>query len=186
MDLGNVGSRGRDKDIMASVSTAVLEDLAVNFFLRRQAWCRDRRTWATRRQGRVVRSRMDYILGSGRWIFQNVAVWIPRHNSDHFMVVGSLHGSSPREHSRYLGSRTRLPLRPPGRQTRTRADKLFTELRRAVPKPDKQAPHQKSWISADTWRLVNKRVSTRRESGRDQRRLRKSGRTIQASLKEYR
>ena len=34
------------------------------------------------RQGREVRSQMDYILGSDHWIFQNVAVRDPEHNSD--------------------------------------------------------------------------------------------------------
>ena len=48
-----------------------------------------------------------------------MAVRDPRHNSDHFMVVGCLCGASPREHSCYLGRRTRIPLRRPGRQIRT-------------------------------------------------------------------
>ena len=39
---------------------------------------------------------MDYILGSDRRIFQNVAVRDSRHNSDNFIVVGCLHGSSLR------------------------------------------------------------------------------------------
>ena len=133
---------------MAVVATAGLEDLEVNFFPRRRAWCRDRRTWATKRQGRVVRSQTGYIIGSDRWIFQNVAVWDPRHNFYYFVVVGSLHGASPREHYCYLGRSTRLPLRPTGRQTRTREDKLFTELRRAVPKLEKRAVRHNSWILA--------------------------------------
>ena len=97
-----------------------------------------------RRKGRVVKSRTDYILGSDRRIFYNMAVWDPMHNSNHFMVVGSLCGASLREHYRYLGIRTRLPLRLTGRQMRTRADKIFSELRRAFPKPDKQAARHNS------------------------------------------
>ena len=50
------------------------------------------------------------ILGSNRWNFQNVAVRYPRHNSDHFVVMGCLRGASLREHLRYLGRRTCLPL----------------------------------------------------------------------------
>ena len=38
----------------------------------------------------------------------------------------------------------------------------------------------------EMWRLVNKRVSTRREPGQEQRRLRRLGRAIQAALKEDR
>ena len=40
------------------------------------------------RQGMVVRSCMKYILGSDHWIFQNVDVRDPRHNSNHIMVIG--------------------------------------------------------------------------------------------------
>ena len=54
------------------------------------------------RQGREVRSRADYILGSDRRIFQSVAVRDPRHNSDHYMFLGCLRGTSPRENSHYL------------------------------------------------------------------------------------
>ena len=97
--------------------------------------------------GRVVRSQTDYILGSDRRIFQNVAVQYPRHNSDHYMVIQYLCGVSPREHSRYLGYRTPLPLRPPGHQRRMQADKIVSELRRVVPKMDKWAVHHNLYIS---------------------------------------
>ena len=163
-----------------------MEDLAGFFFPRQQTWCQDWRIWSTVRQGRVVQSRTDYILGSNRQMFHNVAVRDPRNNSYHFMVVGCLHGASPREPSCYLGCRTCLPLRLPGRQTITRAEKLFAELRCAVPKPDKRIAHHKSWISTETWRLVNERVSTRRDPGRYQRRLRRLGRAIRALIKEDR
>ena len=93
VELEKTGSRERDKEIVAAVATAGLEDTKGHHLLpRRRARCRDRRTWSMRRQGRVVRSRTDYILGSDRQIFHNVTVWDPSHNSDHFMVVGSMHG----------------------------------------------------------------------------------------------
>ena len=69
-----------------------------HFFPRQRAWCRYLRTWVKVRQGRVVRSQTDYILGSDRWIFQNMAVRDQRYNYDYFMVVGSLHRASLREH----------------------------------------------------------------------------------------
>ena len=124
-----------------------------------------------RRKGRVVRSRTDYIMGSDRQILQNVAVWDPRHNSDHSMVMGSLRGYLLREHSHYLGSRTSLPLCPPECQTRTRADNLFAELRRTFPKPYRRTARHNSWISEETWTLVGKRFSTRRKPNWDQQRL---------------
>ena len=66
-------------------------------------------------QRREVRSQMDYILGSNRRIFQNVAVWDPRNNSEHYMVMGCLLYAYLGRHSNYLGRRTRLP--PPSTQT---------------------------------------------------------------------
>ena len=101
------------------------------------------------RQGRVMWSRTYYILGSDRRIFHNVAVRYLRHNSDHFMVLGSLSGSSTREHYCCLRRRTRLPLHRYVRQTKTRADKIFAELQRAAPKPDKRSARHNSWILAE-------------------------------------
>ena len=73
--------------------TEGLEDMVHHFMPRGRRWCRDRRTWDMRRQGQVVRSRTDYILGTDRHLFQNVAVRDPRHNTDHYMVLGCLPGT---------------------------------------------------------------------------------------------
>ena len=130
-----------------------------------------------------MRSRTDYFLGSNRKVFQKVAVWDLRHNSNQFMVMGGLCGASLGEHLHNLRLRTRIPLRPPRRQTRTQADNIFTELRRTVPNPDKQAARHNSWILDRTWRLVDKRVSTRREPGRNQTSLIWLGWVIREALK---
>ena len=80
----------------------------------------------------------------------------------------------------------RLPLRSPARQTRMQADKIFAELKRAVPKTDKGVAHHNSWIFKAAWRLVDERVFARREPGRDQVRIIRLGRAIRAALKEDR
>ena len=97
-----------------------------------------------------MRSRTDYFLGSNRKVFQKVAVWDLRHNSNQFMVMGGLCGASLGEHLHNLRLRTCIPLRPPRRQTRTQADNIFTELRRTVPNPDKQAARHNSCILEET------------------------------------
>ena len=75
VELVKTGSRGKEEEITAAVATAGLEDMAGHhFFLSRRAWCQDWRTCSMRRQGRVVRSRTDYILGSDCRIFQNLDV----------------------------------------------------------------------------------------------------------------
>ena len=63
-----------------------------------------------------------------------------------------------------------------------REDKLFRDLRRAVPKPHEREKHRNVWISEETWRLANERVSARRGT-RVRARLRRLGRAVRASLK---
>ena len=67
------------------------------------------------REGREVWSRTDYNLGTDRRLFGNVSVRDPRHNSDHYMVLGCLHSAPLREHARYLGGEQAPPLPPTDR-----------------------------------------------------------------------
>ena len=73
-----------------------------------------------------------------------------------------------------------MPLTPP--REPTREDKLFGDLRRAVPKPHMREHHRNAWISNETWKLVDEQVSTKR-GPRVHARLRRLGRAILASLK---
>ena len=132
------------------------------------------------REGREVQYRTDYILGTDYRLFENVSVQDPRHNSDHYTVLGCLHSAHLREHARYLGGRKRLPLLPS--TAPTREDGIFAALRRAVPKPLDKEVRKKAWILAATWRLVDKRVSVRRDLAKDQVLIWKLGRAIKASL----
>ena len=115
--------------------------------------------WGMLRKGREVRSRTDYILGTDRRLFRNVTVPDPRHNSDHYMVLGCLPSAPLTEKKRYLGGQKRWPVRPPVKPSRT--DELFAALRRAVPRAKPQEARQNAWISAETWRLIDERVSAR-------------------------
>ena len=54
------------------------------------------------RKGKVIRSRTEYLLGTDRTLFRNMAVQDPRHNSDHYMVVVQLRGGKAREHIRLI------------------------------------------------------------------------------------
>ena len=88
-DLGETASDGRGTEIVAALTEAGVEDMMAHFLPRKLPWGRERRTWIMVREGRVIRSRTDYLLGTDRSLFRNVAVRDPRH-SDHFMVVGHL------------------------------------------------------------------------------------------------
>ena len=136
------------------------------------------------RKGQVVRYRTDYSMGTDSRLFKNVAVRDPRHNTDHYMVLGFLPSAPLSETKRYLGGRKRWPVRLPTEPSRT--DTLFAALRRAVPKPTPRKARQNAWILAETWQLVDKRVSTRRDPryGKADRRM--LGKEITASLAHVR
>ena len=132
------------------------------------------------REGKFVRSRTDYLIGTDRSLFRNVSVRDPRHNSDHLMVVGCLHSVPAREHTKYLKGQKKLPLQPTTEPTRE--DGIFLALRRAVPKPHARERRTNKWISEETWRLVGERVSARWGT-RGKARIRRLSREIAASLK---
>ena len=123
----------REKKIAAALASRVLEDISAHFLPHRSSWCRDRRMWSMVQTGRKVRYWTDYILGTDLCLFWNVSVQDPRHNLDHYLILGCLCSALLREHSEYLGRRKRPPLLPPTNPTRE--DGLFANLQRAVPKP---------------------------------------------------
>ena len=90
----------REEDIAATMATNGLEDMSAHFLPRRRPWCRDGRTWSMLKKGREVQYRKDYILGTDRRLFGNVSIREPRHNSDHYMVLGCLNSASLTEHTR--------------------------------------------------------------------------------------
>ena len=68
------------------------------------------------------------------------------------------------------------------RRRLTREDELFGDLRRAVLKPHPREQQRNAWISKETWRLIDERVTERRKP-RAQLGMRRLGRAIQTSLK---
>ena len=84
--LERMGGRWLDKEIALVVETVGIEDISAHFLQKWRAWNWYQRPWAVVKQGRLMRSRTDYILGSDHQIFQNVDVQKPPHKS------GPLHG----------------------------------------------------------------------------------------------
>ena len=170
----------RGEDIAADLATEGLEDMSAHFLLRRRPWFRDGRTWSILHKGREVRSRTDYTLGTDIRLFGNISVRDPRHNSDHYLVLGCLHSASLKEHMWYLGGWKKIPLQLPTEPTRE--DEILADLRRAVPKAQAREARRNEWISAATWRLVDERVSARRYPEKGRTIIRRLGRAIKASL----
>ena len=100
----------RGAEISAALTEAGLEDMAAHFLPRKRRWGRERWTWAMVRGGEAVRSGTDYILGTDRRLFTNVAVSDPRYNSDHYMVMGILRGGTAKAHDKYIAGRRKVPM----------------------------------------------------------------------------
>ena len=135
-DLGDTTSDGRGTEIAAALTEAGVEEMMAHFLPRKRLWGSERRTWSMVREGRVIRSRTDYLLGTDISLFRNMAVRDPIHNSDHYIVVGHLQCETAQEHARYIKGRRKMPLQLP--KEPTREDELFGDLRRAVPKPQER------------------------------------------------
>ena len=98
--------------------------------------------------------------------------------------MGCPHSAPLRHNARYLGGRKQLPLLPP--TAPMREDRIFAALQRAVPKPLVREARKNAWILAEIWRLVNERVSARRDLAKDQALIRRLGRSIKSILQKDR
>ena len=92
--------------------------MSVHFFLHRKYWGRGGSMCIMYQGGREVRSCMDYLLGAYFRLFRNVSVRESRHNTDQYMILGSLCSAALREYTQYLGRRKYSPLRPTRNSTR--------------------------------------------------------------------
>ena len=74
-----------------------LMNMGVHLLPHRKPWLKDRSMWIIQRDGQEVRSRTDYILGTDRRLFQDVAAWDTRQYLGHYMVLGSLRGEPEKD-----------------------------------------------------------------------------------------
>ena len=67
-------SRAWDEDIVEAMAAAGLEYLSGHFLPHHKPWLKDSRKWCMCRRGRELPSRTNYILGTDRFLIQNVVV----------------------------------------------------------------------------------------------------------------
>ena len=177
----NQDERGAEiTDALASMEDLLLHSKPRERYAHRQTWWQER-------DGSTIRSRCDYILGFDRRMFLNVCLKDPRcFNSDHLMMVGKITSATRSRNRSYLRSRTRYPLGPPRRGPLTQVDLIFQELQRAVDPPPPRERSHRSWISANTWKLVDARASLRRVSPFDRTAYRQKDREVKAAIKDDR
>ena len=87
-DLANTEEADQDKEIAAYLVEARLEYILVHFLPRQRPWCQYGREWSMVCQERKVRYRTDYILRTDCHLSRYMSVQDPRHNSDHYMILG--------------------------------------------------------------------------------------------------
>ena len=86
--LDDPDHNSRGTEIAVALTEEGLEYMAAHFLLRRHRWGWWRLTWSMAREGKVVRSRTDVILGIDQSLFWNVSVRDLIHNTDHYMLLG--------------------------------------------------------------------------------------------------
>ena len=127
-----------------------------------------------------VRHRTDYLMGMDHCLFQNVSLWYAHHNICHYLFMGFLRGAAVTEHSRYLGSQQSFTLKTP--RAPSGFDRLFADLRRAVPKPPWREIRRQTWILPNTWRLIDTIVAEHRDQERYQCHIHALRHHVQSSL----
>ena len=145
----------RSEDIATALTLVGLQDLSDHFLHPRGRW-----TWSQWRQNRYIRTVTDCILVESPKEFSRWAVKIPRYDSDHRALIAELQLNHAHMHSRYLRQRRRFPVvlsRP-----LSYADQLLEDLKVHRKPPDPQRQRDRSWISFQTWQVIDRRVSLRR------------------------
>ena len=112
-------------------------------------------TWEHTQNGEPTRSKVDYCFAEETKDVASIRLKQPRYcNTDHRCYVGEVLGGSRKLYGKYRRKRSECPI--PFTRT-TEADKLLAELKEEVKTQQKIAIRQNSWISAETWRLFDKR-----------------------------
>jgi hypothetical protein len=150
----------RDAEIMALLTTlGLLEDMSKHFIQRRRF--RHGNTWSMERDGTILQSRCDYIMGIDRQIFQFIQTKDPNYNSDHLMVTGGQQSASKHENTAYLRSRRKFPLRIQHTTTTHPTENEYSKLKQYIESHTSEVEQKTRapWISSDTWRLIDSRAS---------------------------
>ena len=177
-------STNRSQQVAAFLATFGLLDVLTHFKQRRPH--RHNQTWRQVREGQVLRSRCDYILGTDRRLFESVGIRDPRHySSDHLAVKARLLRSPTRCHNRYLRGRKQFPLQLPTIGPIRHIDHLYQDLKAMeVPPPAPPRPVRPQWMSADTVRLIDTRAALRRNPRHNRNQARALTNQLKRSLQQ--
>ena len=157
------GGAGMDRRVQtdALLSTWGMKSLCDRFLspFRRLG---ERWTWGRWMGTLRVRSVCDHVMTDHPKWFRNCQRRFPRFDTDHLAIVATLCVSSPREHRRYVRGRERFPLPPPLAEDCSAADTILAELREGRTPRGMDDGRQNSWISEETWRLIDMKAAARK------------------------
>ncbi len=136
-----------------------------------------------RREGRWISSQCDYFFGreTDRQRSQRVSVRMPRYYSNHRALVAVIHARGVEELKWYRQRMQRFPISLPcGPQKQLNAE--YEELQRDVVRPPLRERPANSWITTETWKLVNHHAMLRRKGMLSQTAACGLGRQVKAQL----
>jgi len=160
VDLSKIGENRRNVEIVAVFASFGLLDLTKQFWqpIKHQ----NRWTWKAKREGRMVRSRSDVVMGTDWRFIQPVKILLPpTFVSDHYALTVRMNTSIAAEQKAYLRGRRHMPNTYDAtlaRETRA-ADAQFGQLLKLKvnTRPAGQ-PARHDWISKETHDLMDKRT----------------------------
>ena len=165
----------RQAEISASVANVSLFDLSKHF-VQKHKW-----TWRQKREGRWLRSTTDYFLVKNRTEWKNCKkVFFDGFDTDHLLIKGDLLVKQGKYH-KYVSGRKKYPLKF---KVKNDIDDEFAKLRKSRQKLPQQPPWRlQSWISAETWKLIDARAAGRRSGTINGEQLDKINKTIKKSIR---
>lgn len=175
----------RSHHVAAFIAAHGLFDLLPHFL--QTSKYKDHTTWHQMRQGTLIRSRCDYILGTDRRLIQRLRIRDTRHyDSDHYMLRARLLRSPTNCHFKYLKGRRAFPLNH-GTGAKSEIDTRFDELKAMGEHPrGPQKPDRPQWISEATLKLMDARSQLRKDPHHCRNRARTLTRQVRQGLKQDR
>lgn len=119
-------------------------------------------TWYQVRQGVTHGAICDHILTDSKSDFTNCQIRIPRFDTDHYMLKCKMTLVSERSHRRYVGSRKAFPIPKQKPEEMSKADAILAELSEHAQHSRSHDGRQSSWISSETWKLIDQKAEARR------------------------
>ena len=115
-------------------------------------------------------------------LFRNCQLKQAHFNTDHFILVATVTLASLSHHRRYARSRGRFPNPLTEANAKSEEDRLHAQLARARTRTGATNGRVKSWISGDSWTLMDRRAEARRLG--DRLLVRGLGRRLRRSLNQ--